>query len=171
LQQLGAIVFGHFVERAATSTFTWPRGFPDMEARLAVNEAFYGGPLWTEHATTMNGRLLDHTNVLLLEPLSPERGLPVLPAVDPVHEPDGARGLVVGQIFAVAAGGVAVFTRQAELAFARYREAGILEVGALVTLEARYTPLAERLLPELTATGLLRRAPEEIVLRESTRIG
>jgi hypothetical protein len=198
-QQLGAIVFGHFVERAPASTFTWLRGFPDMETRLAVNEAFYGGPLWKEHAATMNARLLDHTNVLLLEPLSPRRGVPVLPTVDPVHEPDGARGLVVGQIFAVAPGGVAAFARQAEPSFARYREAGILEVGALGTLDvpnnfprhpirtdgpylvwlglarddqtlkAGYTPLAERLLPELTATGLLRRAPEEIVLDPASR--
>jgi hypothetical protein len=36
-------------------------------------------------------------------------------------------------------------------------------------LKARYTPLAERLLPELTATGLLRRAPEEIVLDPASR--
>ena len=34
---------------------------------------------------------------------------------------------------------------------------------------AGYTPLAERLLPELTATGLLRRAPEDIVLAPASR--
>jgi NIPSNAP len=198
-QQLGAIVFGHFVERSSAATFTWLRGFPDMAARAAVNEAFYGGPLWKEHAATMNERLLDHTNVTLLQPLRPERGLPVLAAVDPVRDAAGARGLMVAQIFAVAADGLAAFAREAETVFARYREGGVREVGVLITLDvpnnfprhpirtdgpylvwlglaeddqtlkARFTPLAERLLPSLTATGLLRRAPEEIVMEPGAR--
>ena len=134
-QQLGAIVFGHFVERSAAATFTWLRGFPDMPARAALSEAFYGGPLWKEHGATMNGRLLDHTNVLLLQPLSPDRALPLLPAVDPVREPAGARGVAVAQVFAVAAGGLDAFAREAEPAFARYREAGMREAGVLVSLD------------------------------------
>lgn len=198
-QQLGAIVFGHFVERGPTATFTWLRGFPDMAARAAVNEAFYGGPLWKEHAAGMNDRLLDHTNVLLLRPLSPERSLPVLPVVDPVCEPSGARGALVAQIFAVAADGLAAFAREAEAAFVRYRESGAREVGVLVTLDApnnfprhpvrtdgpylvwlglveddqtlnvRFRPVAERLLPALTATTLLRRPPEEVILDPGAR--
>jgi hypothetical protein len=198
-QQLGAIVFGHFVERSPAATFTWLRGFPDMQARREVNEAFYGGALWQEHGATMNSRLLDHTNVLLLEPLSPEHALPVLPAVDPVHEPAGARGLAVAQIFAVLPGRVADFAREADAAFARYREGGVREVGVLVTLDVPnnfprhpvrtdgpylvwmglieddlalkrgFGPVAERLLPGLTATGLLRRAPEEVVLDPAPR--
>jgi hypothetical protein len=198
-QQLGAIVFGHFVERGPAATFTWLRGFPDMPARLALNEAFYGGPLWKEHGPTMNDRLLDHTNVLLLQPLTPDRALPVLPAVDPVREAAGARGAAVAQLFAVAPDGMDTFVKEAENAFARYREAGIREAGVLVTLDvpnnfprhpirtdgpyvvwlglaedegaidARFTPLAERLRPALSATGRLRRAPEEIVLVPGAR--
>jgi NIPSNAP len=198
-QQLGAIVFGHFVERSPAATFTWIRGFPDMEARAAVNEAFYGGPLWKEHASTMNDRLLDHTNVLLLRALSPERALPVLPAVDPLRDAPGPRGLMVAQIFAVAADGLAAFAQEAETAFAGYREGGIREAGVLVTLDVpnnfprhpirtdgpylvwlglaeddrslkgRFMPLAERLRPSLTATGLLRRAPEEVVMDPASR--
>jgi hypothetical protein len=198
-QQLGAMVLGHFVERARVPTFTWLRGFPDMDARAAVNEAFYDGPLWKEHAVTMNERLLDHTNVLLLRPVTPERGLPVLPAVDPIREVAGARGVLVAQIFAVASGALAAFAREAEAVFARYREGGTREVGVLITLDApnnfprhpiradgphlvwlglveddemrnaRFAPVAERLLPSLTATGLLRRAAEEIVMDPAAR--
>jgi hypothetical protein len=198
-QQLGAFVFGHFVERSPAATFTWLRGFPDMEARRAINEAFYEGALWREHAGTMNGRLLDHTNVLLLQPLAPERALPVLPAVDPVREAAGAGGVAVLQIFAVAPGRVADFAGEAEAAFARYRERGVREAGVLVTLdvpnnfprhpirtdgpylvwtglveddqalERDLRPLAERLLPGLTATGLLRRAPEAVVMDPAHR--
>ncbi len=85
-QQIGAIVYGQFLERDRPDTFTWIRGFHDLEARAALNAAFYDGPLWKEHSATMNDRLIDHTNVLLLQPLSPEREIPVLPAVDPVTE-------------------------------------------------------------------------------------
>ena len=198
-QQIGAMVFGQFVERTTAATFTWLRGFPDMDARLAVNEAFYGGPLWREHAATMNGRLLDHTNVLLLEPLGPDRGLPVLPAVDPIREAAGARGIAIAQIFAVAAGRLATFVAEAEAVFALYRDCGIREMGVLVTLDvpnnfprhpirtdgpylvwlgmaeddrmlkAGFTPLAERLLSGLIDTGLLRRAPEEIIMDPAAR--
>jgi hypothetical protein len=198
-QQLGAIVFGHFVERGPATTFTWLRGFPDMDARRAVNEAFYGGALWREHAATMNERLVDHTNVLLLRPLDPARGLPVLPVVDPIHETAGARGVLVAQLFAVAPDRLTAFTREAEQVFARYRDGGLRDVGTLVTLDvpnnfprhpirtdgpylvwlglaeddqmlkSRFTPLAEALLPSLTATGALRREPEEILLDPARR--
>ncbi len=199
LQQLGAIIFGDFVERGPAATFTWLRGYPDMATRLAANEAFYGGPLWREHAEATNARLLDHTNVLLLHPLSPERGLPVLPAVDPIQEGAGARGVMVAQVFTLADGTLATFAREAETAFSCYREAGLHELGVLVTLdvpnnfprhpvrtdgphlvwlglaendrmiEIGYRPLAERLLPRLAATGLLRGPTEEIILDPGPR--
>ena len=47
-QQLGSIIFGHFFERDNPSTFTWMRGFHDMDARATVNQAFYFGPLWKD---------------------------------------------------------------------------------------------------------------------------
>jgi hypothetical protein len=198
-QQLGALIFGQFLERANPSVFTWVRGFPDMAAHAKVNQDFYSGPVWKEHRTTMNDRLVDHTNVLLLRPLSPGRGLPVLPAVDPVREELGARGVGVAHVFAVKPDGVEAFAQQAEATFARYRDAGMREAGVLVTLDepnnfpalpirtdgpylvwfgiaedspsldARFTPLAERAARGLFATGLLRDAPEVILLQPTRR--
>jgi hypothetical protein len=83
-QQMGAIVFGQFFERKNPVGFTWMRGFKNNDARAVVNAGFYYGPLWREHAFTMNSLMVDSDNVLLLRPLSPERGITVLPAVDPV---------------------------------------------------------------------------------------
>lgn len=134
-QQLGAIVFGSFLERDNANHFTWLRGYHDINARAIVNSAFYYGPLWKEHRTTMNEILPDSDNVLLLRPLRAERGVTVLPAVDPVMEPEGAEGIVVAQIFAVETGSTDAFAQQAEPVFARYRAAGIREVGLMVTLD------------------------------------
>src|SRR4029450_6453000 len=113
-QQMGAIAFGQFFERKNPVRFTWIRGFKNTDARAIVNAGFYYGPLWREHALTMNRLMVDATNVLLLRPLSPERGITVLPAVDPVSESKGAQGVVVAQIFAVQANRVEAFAQQAE---------------------------------------------------------
>lgn len=193
-EQLGALILGQFLERRNPTGFTWIRGFHDMDARAAVNEAFYGGPLWKEHSSRMNDRLLDHTNVLLLRPLGPDRGVTVLPAVDPVAEEEGARGVVVAQIFSVVAGSVDTFAREAESIFAGYRAQGAREAGVLITLDApnnfprlpfrtdgpylvwlgilpgnasfetEFAPLFERSVASLSGTGLLRAAPELVVL-------
>jgi hypothetical protein len=198
-QQLGAIAFGQFLERKNPGGFTWMRGFKNTDARAVVNASFYYGPLWREHAFTMNGLMVDSTNILLLRPLSPERGVIVLPAVDPVTEAKGAQGVVIAQIFAVKANSVDAFAQQAEAAFAGYRSAGVREAGVLVTLDApnnfpqlpvrtdgpylvwlgtvkdsqaldaRFNPLAERALPALSATNLLRAAPELVILDPTRR--
>ena len=198
-EQLGAIVFGQFLERKNPSLFTWIRGFKDVEARATVNAAFYDGPLWGEHASTMNDRLLDHTNVLLLKPLRPDRGIAVPPPVDPIREPDGARGLAIAQIFTVVPNGLDSFVEQAEAVFARYRATGIREAGVLVTLDVpnnfprlpfrtggpylvwlgivkdeqmwktQLKPLTEHSMDSLTATGFLRTEPELVVLDPSRR--
>jgi hypothetical protein len=195
-QQLGAFAFGQFFERGNQSGFTWIRGFRNTDARATVNAAFYYGPLWKEHAATMNERLVDHTNVLLLRPLRP---ITILPAVDPVREEKGAQGVVVAQIFPVKADAVETFAEQAELTFAGYRDAGVREAGVLVTLdvpnnfpqlpfrtdgpylvwlgiikdnrtlETRFSPLAESALPSLLAKDLLRGAPELLVLDPTKR--
>lgn len=94
-QQLGAIAFGQFFERGNPAMFTWLRGFRDMDARAVVNSAFYYGPVWKEHKQTVNPMMIDSDDVLLLRPLRP---IPVLPAVDPVHE-RAAQGVVVLHIF------------------------------------------------------------------------
>jgi hypothetical protein len=198
-EQLGALACGQFFERNNPSGFTWIRGFHNIDARATVNAAFYYGALWKEHKSTMNDILTDSDNVLLLRPVSPERGVTILPAVDPVTEERGAQGIVVAQIFAVKADSVESFAKQAEATFTGYRAAGVREAGVLVTLdvsnnfpqlpvrtdgpylvwlgilkdsqmlETRFNPLAERSLQALSATGLLRGTPELLVLDPTRR--
>jgi hypothetical protein len=198
-QQMGAIAFGQFFERKNPVMYTWMRGFKNTDARAVINAGFYYGPLWREHAFTMNSLMVDSTNVLLLRPLNPDRGVVVLPSVDPVAESKGAQGVVVAQIFAVKANSVDAFAQQAEATFAGYRAAGAREAGVLVTLdtpnnfpqlpvrtdgpylvwlgvvkdnqalETQFTPLAERSSQSLSATGLLRGAPELVILDPTRR--
>ena len=124
-QQLGAVAIGQFLERGNDSRYTWLRAFHDMDDRAKVNALFYYGPLWKEHAATLNSLMTDSDNVLLLRPLSRERNITVLPAVDPVKEEKGAQGVAIAQIFSVKAGSVDAFAQQAESTFGRYREAGV----------------------------------------------
>jgi hypothetical protein len=197
-QQMGAILFGQFFERKNPAGFTWLRGFKNMDARAVINAGFYYGPLWREHASTMNGLMVDSDNVLLLRPLSPGRGIPILPSVDPVKEGKGAQGIAIAQIFAVKAGNVDAFAQQAESTFGRYREAGAREAAVLVTLDApnnfpqlpvrtdgpylvwlgivenesslrSFTHLLESAQQSLNTTGLLRGAPEILVLDPTKR--
>jgi hypothetical protein len=199
LEQLGTIIFGEFFERKNPSAFTWIRGFHSMDDRAIANAVFYYGPVWKEHKSTMNNLLIDSDNVLLLRPLTPERGLIILPAVDPITEVNDARGIAVAQIFAVQANSVEEFAKEAEATFASYRAAGVREAGVLVTLDVpnnypqlpirtdgpylvwlgilkdnqmlknEFTPLAERSLPALSATGLIRGTPELVVLDPTHR--
>jgi len=83
----------------------------------------------------MNDLLVDSDNVLLLRPLNQERGVVVLPAVDPVYERTGAQGVLVAQIFAIKADSVEAFAQRAEPTFATYRSAGAHEAGVLVTFD------------------------------------
>jgi hypothetical protein len=197
-QQLGTLVAGSLLERRNQSNFIWIRGFHTLDDRAALNGLFYAGSVWSEHRKTMNDLIDNADNVLLLRPLNPERGIAVLPAVDPVTEPNGAQGIVVAQIFAVKENSVDDFARQAETTFARYRVAGAREAGVLVTLDVKnnfpqlpfrtdgpflvwlsilkddqtlqgFIPVADRSLTSLTATGLLRNAPELIVLDPTPR--
>jgi hypothetical protein len=198
-QQMGAIVFGQFFERKNPVGFTWMRGFKNTDARAIINSSFYYGPLWREHASTMNSLMVDSDNVLLLCPLTPARGVVVFPAVDPIKEEKGAQGVVVAQIFAVKPNSVDAFARQAEETFASYRAAGAREAGVLVTLDAPnnfpqlpvrtdgpylvwlgivkdnqtmdgvFTPLAERSTQSLSATRLLRSDPELVILDPTHR--
>lgn len=199
IQQLGGIAFGDFFEREHPTRFTWIRGFHDYDARALVNGALYDGPLWKEHRDRMNQLMLDSDNVLLLRPLSPERGIPVLPAVDPVYEPEGAQGVVVAQIFAVKPSKLDAFTQQAGSVFERYQSGGAREAGVLVTLEVannfpklpfrtdgpflvwlgvlkddytcktQFQPLANRSAEWLSTSGLLRDATELVVMDPAHR--
>jgi hypothetical protein len=197
-QQLGAIAIGQFLERGKNSRFTWLRAFHTMDERAKVNALFYFGPLWKEHAATLNSLMTDSDNVLLLRPLSRERNITVLPAVDPVKEEKGAQGIAIAQIFALKAGCVDAFAQQAESTFGRYREAGAREAAVLVTLDApnnfpqlpvrtdgpylvwlgivenesslkSFTHLLESAQQPLSRTDLLRAAPEIVVLDPTKR--
>ncbi len=196
-EQLGAIAFGQFTERGNPVSFTWLRGFKNMEDRAIINSAFYYGPLWKEHKSTLNALIVDSDNVMLMRPL---RRVPVLPAVDPVKERDGAHGVVVAQIFALKAGASAeAFVQQVENAFAAYRAAGVREAGVLATLDVPNnfpqlpvrtdgsyvlwmgivkdnTVLEQQLQPLIAATaaafdrtGLLRVTPELLILDPAHR--
>jgi NIPSNAP len=199
LEQVGMLVFGEFFERKNPSGFTWIRGYHSMDDRAISNAAFYFGPVWKEYKATMISRLKDSDNVLLLRPLSPERGVAVLPMVDPVAESSGARGVIVAQIFALKANSVDSFARQAEATFASYRSAGAREAGVLVTLDVpnnfpqlsfrtdgpflvwlgilqdnetlatRFGAVAEQGVQSLATTGLLRGDPETVILDPTSR--
>ncbi len=198
-QQLGAIAFGQFLERDNRSWFTWLRGFRSLDERAIVSSAFYDGPVWKEHAKAMNDRIVDSDNVLLLQPLRPERGLVVLPAPDPAADGGDPRGVVVAQIFAAHPSRVETLATEAERTFADYRAAGAREAGVLVTLDvannfprlpfrtdgpylvwlgiledeatlrSRFRPMAERAARDLRATGLLRAEAELVVLDPTPR--
>ena len=199
MEQTGAIAAGSFVERKQQNGFTWIRCFHTIEDRAVANAAFYYGPVWREHRSTLNDLMTDSDNVMLLRPLAPEQGVTILPTVDPVTEPTGAEGVVVAQIFAVKANSVEAFAKAAEATFASYRAAGAREAGVLVTLdvannfpqlpirtdgpylvwlgilkgnhmlETEFTPLVEHALQSLTGTGLLRGTPELVVLDPTRR--
>ena len=199
IEQTGAIVAGSFFERNHPNGFTWIRGFHTLEDRPVADAEFYYGPVWREHRKTMNDLLTDSDNVLQLRPLSPGREITILPAVDPLAEPDGARGIIVAFIYPIKANSVEAFAKQAESTFARYQAAGAREAGVLVTLDAtnnfpqlpirtdgpylvwlgllrdnqtlerELTPVVENSISSLTATGLLRGAPEFIVLDPTPR--
>jgi hypothetical protein len=196
---MGAIVFGQYFERKNSNGFTWIRGFRSIDARAVVNAEFYYGPLWKEHRQTLNKLIEDSDNVLLLRPLNAERGITVLPAVDPVIEIKGAQGVVVALIFAVKASSIDAFAKEAEATFAGYRAAGADEVGVLVTLDvvnnfpqlpvrtdgpylvwlglikdnqtldSKFSQLLDRSLPVFSATDLLRSAPEVVILDPTQR--
>jgi hypothetical protein len=199
IEQVGSIIAGSFLERKNQDGFTWIRGFHTVEERATANAAFYAGPVWKEHRKTANDLIADSDNVMLLRPLTAERGIPILPDTDPVTEANGARGVVVAQIFAVKADSAEAFAKEAETGFAAYRAAGVREAGVLVTLdvknnypqlpvrtdgpylvwlgilednqmlETRFAAVAERSWQSLSATGLLRGTPELIVMDPTPR--
>jgi hypothetical protein len=134
-QQLGALALGQFTERGNPNSFLWLRGFASWEQRAVVNAAFYYGPVWREHKATLNGLMTDSDNVLLLRPLQPGNGVAVLAAVDPVLEPEGARGEAVAVLCTVQPGQLERFAELAAPAFAAWCDAGWREAGVLATLD------------------------------------
>jgi hypothetical protein len=132
-QQIGAIAFGQFLERGSATRFTWIRAFPSYEARAEMNTDVYTGLVWKEHAKRMNDLIAEIDNVLLLRPLAPGRGLPVLPAVDVGKDATEVPGVVVLQIFAAKVGKTDELARALESSFAGYTSAGVHEAAVLAT--------------------------------------
>jgi hypothetical protein len=198
-EQLGAIAAGSFFERDKPLGFTWIRGFHTNEERALANAEFYYGPLWREHRATMNAMIADSDNVMLLHSLQPGRSITILPTVDPVKEPQGATGVIVAQIFSVKPGSEQEFAQRAEAEFVGYGTVGAREAGVLVTLDvpnnfpqlpvrndgpflvwlgvlpddktlqAQFEPVSERVREKLSTTGLLRGAPELVVMHPTHR--
>jgi hypothetical protein len=197
-EQLGAIAVGQFLERDKPLGLTWIRGFHNMDDRARINAAFYYGPVWKEHKNRLNGLMTDNDKVLLLRSL-PNRALPVYSAVDPVAEADGAKGIVIAEIFAVKANSIDSFVSTAESSFAQYRSAGVREAGVLTTLEATnnfpqlpirtdgpyvvwlgiaqdakslessFVRVSKQAGKSLSETGLLRSDPEIVILEPTHR--
>src|SRR4051794_124136 len=69
-EALGMSVLGQFRDLADPDSFVWLRGFSDMATRKQGLEAFYGGPVWREHAQAANATMIDSDNVLLLRPIT-----------------------------------------------------------------------------------------------------
>ena len=134
-QQLGAMALGQFTEPERRNSFLWLRGFGSWEQRAVANAAFYYGPVWKEHKATLNGLMTDSDNVLLLRPLHAGSGVPALPAVDPLREPDGAQGALVAMLYAVQPGALECFAELAAPAFAAWHVAGWQQAGLLATLD------------------------------------
>jgi hypothetical protein len=197
-QQVGTVVAGSFLERKNQSVFTWIRGCHTNEDRGIASAEFYYGSVWKEHRKAANDFIASADNDLLLRPLKPDRGISILPAVHVIDEPKGAQGVIVAEIFAVKTNDVEAFAQAAEPTFAGYRAAGAREAGVLVSLDApntfpqlslrsdgpfliwlgilkddsmleTYTPLAERSLQTLSATGLLRGTPELVTMDPTRR--
>ncbi len=67
-EAVGMTVLGQFSDDAHPDTFTWLRGFTDMQTRRQALAAFYGGPVWARHRDAANATMIDSDNVLLLAP-------------------------------------------------------------------------------------------------------
>jgi hypothetical protein len=69
-EEVGIAVLGQFRDLDDPDSFVWMRGFSEMTTRKHALEAFYGGPVWKQHARAVNATMIDSDNVLLLRPLS-----------------------------------------------------------------------------------------------------
>ena len=137
-EDVGMHVLGQFRDLDDPDGFVWLRGFRDMPARKRALEAFYGGPVWKQHAGAANATMIDVDNVLLLRPVS---GLP--------HETNGRPapgsmasqpGLLVATIYPLteptAGDFPAFFARELEPAL---HEAGISVLATFATEHSQNT--------------------------------
>ncbi|WP_243744966.1 NIPSNAP family protein [Streptomyces hainanensis] len=82
-EAVGMTVLGQFRDLDDPDRFVWLRGFHDMPARHRALTAFYDGPVWAKHGPQANATMLDSDDVLLLRPLSADRGFAASPSERP----------------------------------------------------------------------------------------
>ena len=137
-EEVGMHVLGQFRDLDDPDSFVWLRGFSDMPTRKHALEAFYGGPVWKQHAAAANATMIDVDNVLLLRPLS---GLALETNGRPAPGSKASRpGLVVATIYPLkeptAVDFPAFFARQLEPAL---HEAGISVLATFATEHSQNT--------------------------------
>src|SRR5215468_1824869 len=79
----GMAIVGQFRDLDDPDRFVWIRGFASMPARATALAAFYGGPVWKQHAAAANATMIDSGNVLLLRPATARAGFPAPTAPRP----------------------------------------------------------------------------------------
>jgi len=135
---VGATIIGQFRDLDDPDRYVWLRGFADMEARKAMLEAFYFGPVWQAHREAANATIIDSDNVLLLKPLTPGAAFP-LKDRPPVGAAEPGRGLIVAGVHALSGPDDPLPGRfEAELA-PRLAEAGLTPITTLTTEHAANT--------------------------------
>jgi hypothetical protein len=87
-EELGVTVLGTFRDLDRPDQFVWMRGFPDMESRRTALDAFYSGPVWTEHGPSVDPTMIDFDDVHLLKPAGPGTGLGAGPRPFPPLDAD-----------------------------------------------------------------------------------
>ncbi len=198
-EQLGILVFGEFFERGQYNWTWIRGFHTVQDHAIANSEFYYGPVWREHAALLNSLLPGVDDNVLELHALNAQTEVPVLPAVDPVAEPKGAQGIVVVEIYAVKRDDMQPFSRRALRAFSRYDIPGVRPAGVLVTLEGpnnfpllpfrtdgpylvalhilrdesilqrMFDPLLARTKQEMMASGMLRRAPEALVLDPGRR--
>jgi len=183
-EAVGARVLGSFEIDGVPDQLVWLRGFTHMDARRHALEAFYASPLWRFHRAACNATLLDNDDVHLLRAIVPAGGIPLAARRPAPGEKKPARPyrLLLSELRAPEAlAGYHLELRRL------LRKAGAEPLASLGTLAAEnnYPSLpvwrhrtvhmallpGEAPLPELPRQlrGLLRTAPESLVLRPTPR--
>lgn len=193
-EQVGVLVFGEFFERGQYNFTWIRGFHTIEDHAIAQAQFYYGAVWREHKNLANSLLPGVDDNVLQLHALSPQTEVPAMPAVDPVNEPKGAQGVVVAEIYAVKKEDLQPFSVHALQAFSRYNVSGVRPAGVLVTLdvpnnfpllpirtdgpylvalhivrdesvlENTFDPLLARTRQELTATGMLQRAPQVLVL-------
>lgn len=67
LRSYGMQVLGPLLDLENPNKFVWLRGFPTLEAREQMRDAFYGGDLWKDELEAIAMPMLESYDVILCE--------------------------------------------------------------------------------------------------------